>query len=68
MNAKFDKANLRPNESESESDSDSEDDIPADGGKEEKGAKFYNPQRSFFDDISSDSNLKNEGGNPGRGT
>ncbi|ELU40162.1 60S ribosomal protein L3 [Rhizoctonia solani AG-1 IA] len=68
MNAKFDKANLRPNESESDSESESEDDAPVEGDKKEKGAKFYNPQRSFFDDISSDSNLKNEGGNPVRGT
>ncbi|KAF8754078.1 Ribonuclease III [Rhizoctonia solani] len=67
MNAKFDKANLRPNESESDSESESEDDAPVEGDKKEKGAKFYNPQRSFFDDISSDSNLKNEGGNPVRG-
>ncbi|KAF8717763.1 Ribonuclease III, partial [Rhizoctonia solani] len=67
MNAKFDKANLRPNESESDSESESEDDAPVEGDKKEKGAKFYNPQRSFFDDISSDSNLKNEGGNPIRG-
>ncbi|KAH7341978.1 Scd6-like Sm domain-containing protein [Rhizoctonia solani] len=67
MNAKFDKASLRPDGSESESESDSGDDTPVEGDKKEKGAKFYNPQRSFFDDISSDSNLKNEGGNPGRG-
>lgn len=68
MNAKFDKASLRPNESDSESDSGSDEDAAAEGDKKEKSAKFYNPQRSFFDDISSDSNLKNEGGaNGGRG-
>lgn len=62
MNAKFDKASLRPNESESDSDEESDEDATADGDKKEKAAKFYNPQRSFFDDISSDSNLKNDGG------
>ncbi|KAG8748149.1 hypothetical protein FRC10_008882 [Ceratobasidium sp. 414] len=69
MNAKFDKASLRPNESESDSDSDkSEDRAPDEVDKKEKAGKFYNPQRSFFDDISSDSNLKNDGSNPrGRG-
>ncbi|QRV74815.1 hypothetical protein RhiJN_02830 [Ceratobasidium sp. AG-Ba] len=68
MNAKFDKASLRPNESESDSESDdSEDRVPDELEKKEKPGKFYNPQRSFFDDISSDSNLK-DGGNPrGRG-
>ncbi|CAE6413321.1 unnamed protein product [Rhizoctonia solani] len=69
MNAKFDKASLRPEpeDSESESESDSVDDTPNEGEKKEKAAKFYNPQRSFFDDISSDSNIKNDGGNAGRG-
>ncbi|KAG9088561.1 hypothetical protein FRC06_001972 [Ceratobasidium sp. 370] len=71
MNAKFDKASLLPNESESDSDSDaSKDRAPdeVDKDKKEKAGKFYNPQRSFFDDISSDSNLKNDGGNArGRG-
>ncbi|KDN50693.1 hypothetical protein RSAG8_01191, partial [Rhizoctonia solani AG-8 WAC10335] len=68
MNAKFDKTSLRPEDSVSESDSDSGDDTPNEGDKKEKAAKFYNPQRSFFDDISSDSNIKNDGGNAaGRG-
>ncbi|CAE7204455.1 unnamed protein product [Rhizoctonia solani] len=69
MNAKFDKASLRPDESESESDSDSGDETPVEGEKKEKAAKFYNPTQSFFDDISSDSNVKNDGGNApaGRG-
>ncbi|KAG9127538.1 hypothetical protein FRC07_012554 [Ceratobasidium sp. 392] len=68
MNAKFDKASLRPNESESDSDSDeSEDRAPDEPEKKEKTGKFYNPQRSFFDDISSDSNLKDGGAPRGRG-
>ncbi|CAE6519331.1 unnamed protein product [Rhizoctonia solani] len=67
MNAKFDKASLRPEGSDSDSESDSGDDTPNEGDKKEKAAKFYNPQKSFFDDISSDSNLKNDAGNIGRG-
>ncbi|CUA75924.1 Protein decapping 5 [Arabidopsis thaliana] [Rhizoctonia solani] len=67
MNAKFDKANLRPEDSDSDSESESVDDTLNEGEKKEKAAKFYNPQRSFFDDISSDSNIKNDGGNAGRG-
>ncbi|KAG8716406.1 hypothetical protein FRC11_013389 [Ceratobasidium sp. 423] len=67
MNAKFDKASLRPDGSDSDSESDSGDDTPNEGDKKEKAAKFYNPQKSFFDDISSDSNLKNDAGNVGRG-
>jgi protein LSM14 len=62
MNAKFDKASLRPNESESESDSEESEDHAPDEAEKKDNVKFYNPQRSFFDDISSDSNLKNEGG------
>lgn len=62
MNAKFDKASLRPGESESDSASEASDEnTPNETDKKEKTGKFYNPQRSFFDDISSDSNLKNEG-------
>ncbi|KAF8604697.1 hypothetical protein BDV93DRAFT_95724 [Ceratobasidium sp. AG-I] len=62
MNAKFDKASLRPGESESDSASEASDEhTPNEADKKEKTGKFYNPQRSFFDDISSDSNFKNEG-------
>jgi protein LSM14 len=67
MNAKFDKASLRPNDSESDSDSGSDNDALNETDKKEKLGKFYNPQRSFFDDISSDSNLKNDGANGPRG-
>lgn len=69
MNAKFDKANLRPDgESESDSESGSDKETSNEADKKDKAAKFYNPQRSFFDDISSDSNLKSDGVNGGRGT